>query len=271
MSETRTLEPRTQGDGVLTLESRDHVLLVGLNRPAKRNAFDLAMLHDLALAYTRCENDADTRCMLLFAHGDHFTAGLDLAEVAPAVLSGKDLFPGGGVDPFGVSGPRPSKPVVIAVQGWCLTVGVELLLASDIRLAATTARLGQMEVQRGIVPFGGGTWRWPAQVGWGNAMRWLLTGDALTADEALRIGLVEEVTEPERLFDRAFELAAHVALQAPLAVAAVLRNARLAGDRGPEAAAQAVMGEARNLMNTDDAAEGLSSFLERRKAVFSGR
>jgi enoyl-CoA hydratase len=271
MSFPDTTDPGTPTGHVLTMEVRDHVLLVGLNKPSRRNAFDLVMLRELAEAYTRCEHDPDLRCLLLFAHGEHFTGGLDLARVGPAIFAGVELFPRGVIDPLGISGARISKPVVIAVQGWCLTIGVELLLASDIRLAAKGTRFGQMEVQRGILPFGGGTWRWPAQVGWGNAMRWMLTGDATDADEALRIGLIQEVTEPERLFDRAFELAAGVAAQAPLAVQAILRNARLAEDLGPGASARAVVEEARALMTTEDATEGLRSFMERRRAVFTGK
>ena len=255
----------------LTLQRHGHVLAVGLNRPAKRNAFDLRMLRELALAFTACDEDPDLRCLLLHAHGDHFTAGLDLAQVGPAVAAGQALFPPDAVDPLGLTGRRMRKPVVCAVQGWCLTIGVELLLAADIRLAAQGTRLAQMEVQRGIMPFGGGTLRWPRVAGWGDAMRWLLTGDPFDAAEALRMGLVQEVVPPEGLFSRALEMAGRVAAQAPLAVQATLQSARLAVEQGEQAARGALMGQARGLFATEDAQEGVRSFLERRRAVFKGR
>ncbi len=255
----------------LTVEIRDHVVLVGLNRPTKMNAFSLQMLRELSEAYTAYEADPELRCLLLTAHGDHFTAGLDLAEVGPAVAKGAELFPPGGVDPLDLMDPRRTKPVVIAVHGWCLTIGVELCLACDIRLAATDTRFKQMEVQRGIMPFGGGTLRWPGVAGWGNAMRWLLTGDEFDAAEALRVGLVQEQVEGELLFERALWIAQRVAAQAPLAVQATRASAKLAVEQGHGPAKEALMGQARGLFGTADAHEGVMSFLQRRPAKFQGR
>jgi enoyl-CoA hydratase/carnithine racemase len=255
----------------LSVEARDHLLVVGLNRPGKRNAFDLTMLGELAQAYGLYERDPALRCLVLFAHGDHFTAGLDLAEVGPAVAAGAPLFPEGGIDPLDLADSRRSKPVVMAVQGFCLTIGVELLLAADIRLAAEGTRFRQMEVQRGILPFGGGTLRWPQVAGWGDAMRWLLTGDEFDAAEALRIGLVQEVVPREALLERALWIAGRVAAQAPLAVQAT-RAAALRGlEGGRRAGIEGLVDEARRLMDTQDAREGLRSFLERRPARFVGR
>ncbi len=255
----------------LTVRSEDRVMLIGLNRPAKRNAFSLQMLRELAEAFTAFEADDDLRCAVLHAHGEHFTAGLDLAEVGPAVAAGQPLFPEGTVDPMGMDGPARTKPLLCAVQGWCLTIGVELLLAADIRLAARGARLAQMEVRRGIMPFGGATLRLPQVAGWGNAMRYLLTGDEFSAEEALRMGVVQEVTEADELLPRAIAIAATVAAQAPLAVRETLRSARVAAERGPGAARAILMEQARGLMATEDAVEGLRSFLERRPARFEGR
>lgn len=256
---------------LLTLETRAHVLAVGLNRAHKMNAFNLAMLRELSEAFTAFEADPEARVLLLHAHGDHFTAGLDLADVGPAVASGAPLFPAGATDPLDVMEPRRRKPVVCAVHGTCLTIGVELLLAADIGLAASDTRLAQMEVQRGIMPFGGATLRMPRVAGWGNAMRWLLTGDRFDAREALRIGIVQEVVERDALLGRAWELAERVAAQAPLAVQAIRRSARLAMEQGTPAATEALLGQARGLFATADAAEGLASFLERRPASFRGR
>lgn len=265
MSETRTV----------TTETRGHVLLIGLDRPEKRNAFNLQMLRELADAYGALESTPELRCALLHARGEHFTAGLDLAEVGPAFASGRQsLFdpgaPGRGVDPLDLAEPRRTKPVVCAVQGYCFTIGVELLLASDIRLAARGTTLAQMEVCRGIMPFGGATLRFTQLAGWGNAMRYLLTGDRFDADEALRIGLVQEVVDPPALLDRALDLAQRVAEQAPLAVRQTRLASRLALEQGREAALKVLMDQARELMHTQDAREGLMSFVERRKAVFKG-
>ena len=254
----------------ITLETREHVLLIGLHRPDKRNAFDLAMLRQLGEAFTRFEEDPALRCAVLFGHGEHFPAGLDLAEVGPAVAAGQPLFPAGSVDPLGLGRAR-SKPLVLAVQGWCLTIGIELALAADIRLAAHDARFGQIEVKRGIFPFGGATLRMPEQLGWGDAMRWLLTGDIFDAAEALRIGLVQELCPPDRLLHRAAEIAATIARQAPLGVQATLRTAHAARTSGESAAIAPMMAELRTIMASDDAREGLQSFLERRDARFTGR
>jgi len=255
----------------ITTETREHVLLIGLDRADKRNAFDLAMLRELAQAFTHYEDTSELRCAVLFGHGEHFTAGLDLAEVGQAVARGEPLFPADAVDPLGLHGRARSKPLVIALQGWCLTIGIELALAGDIRVAARNTRFGQIEIKRGIFPFGGATLRMPQQLGWGNAMRYLLTGDTFDAAEALRIGLVQEVAEDGQHLERAAAIAATIARQAPLAVAATLRSARVAQTHGEAAALAPMMAEVRTVMASDDAREGLQSFVERRDARFTGR
>ena len=258
---------------VVTTELRGHVLLMGLNRTAKRNAFDEVMLDALAEAYGRLEDDPQAWVGVLFAHGDHFTAGLDLARVAGRIAEGKSRYASEtALDPWGLVGRKRSKPVVAATQGWCLTAGIELLLAADIRIAAAGSRFSQMEVKRGIYPFGGATIRLPLEAGWGNAMRWLLTGDEFDAAEALRIGLVQEVVEPGRQLERAMELAERIATQAaPLAVRATLVSARRAVTDGPQAAADRLVPGVAELFGSEDAAEGVRSFVERRPARFTGR
>ena len=159
----------------------------------------------------------------------------------------------------------------MAVQGWCLTIGIELLLAADIRLAAEGTRFGQIEVNRGIFPFGGATIRLPEIAGWGNAMRWLLTGDKFDAEEAYRLGLVQEIVPAEQLRDKAIEIARTVAKRAPLGVAATLRSSRTAQLHGTDAAVAELLVIARELMDSEDAVEGIRSFLERREGDFKGR
>jgi enoyl-CoA hydratase/carnithine racemase len=159
---------------------------------------------------------------------------------------------------------------VCAVQGICFTIGIELMLATDVRVAARDTRFGQIEVRRGIYPVGGATIRMPREIGWANAMRWLLTGDELTADEALRVGLIQEVVEPGRQLERAVELAERIAAQAPLGVRATLASSRLALDDEAEAA-ERLLPDLAPILGSDDAREGLQSFLERRPARFTGR
>jgi enoyl-CoA hydratase len=252
-------------------ERDGRIFHIVLDRADKMNAFDLRMLRELAEAVTAYESDESLWCAVLYANGEHFTAGLDLAEVGPAVRDGAPLFPEGSVDVLSLREPRRKKPLVLAAQGWCLTIGIELMLAADIRLAAEGTRFGQIEINRGIFPFGGATIRLPEIAGWGNAMRWLLTGDRFDAEEALRIGLVQEVVPADKLRDKAIDIARTVAKRAPLGVWATLRSSRTAQLQGTDAAVAELLVIARELMDTEDAAEGIRSFLERREGDFKGR
>lgn len=257
----------------VTLERQGHLLLMGLRRPDKLNVFDTAMLHQLAAAYTLLEDDDELWCGVLYAHGNLFTAGLDLADVAPRIAAGTMTMPQGSVDPWGMTGRPRTKPVLAAVQGKCLTLGIELLLAADIRVAARNATFAQIEIQRGIFPFGGATLRFPQVSGWGNAMRYLLTGDEFDAAEAHRIGLVQEVVNTGDELNRAVELAQHVMATAPQGVRATLISARQAVEGGAHftQARDALVPEVTRLFNTADAQEGVRSFFERRPAVFTGK
>jgi enoyl-CoA hydratase/carnithine racemase len=255
----------------ITSERRGTVALIGLNRPEKKNAFDLEMLRALAAAVTAFDADQEARCAVIFSHGADFTAGLDLMSVAPVMMRGEHIFADDTIDPWGTHGRPCGKPIVIAVRGLCLTLGIELLLNCDVCVAASDTRFAQIEIKRGLFPFGGGTVRWVERLGWGNAMRWLLTADELGADEALRLGLVQEVVDPDRALPRAIEIAERIAAQAPLGVAATLRSARTAICEGPQAAFDQLLPELRTLMTSEDAQEGLASFVERRTASFKGR
>jgi len=258
-------------EGKVTRERHGHVLLIGLERAAKRNAFDRAMLADLGQAYGELERDDDLRCGVLFAHGDHFTAGLELTQFIDRLGQGVQDVAEGALDPLGITGPRLSKPVVCALQGICLTIGIELMLAADIRVAAANTRFAQIEIKRGIYPIGGATIRFVREAGWGNAMRYLLTGDEFGAQEALRIGLVQEVVEPGQQLARAEVIAQTIARQAPLGVRATLKAARLALTAGEEEAMRQLAPSLAPLLQSEDAQEGIRSFIERRAANFKGR
>ncbi|MEN2739114.1 crotonase/enoyl-CoA hydratase family protein [Microbacterium sp. X-17] len=253
-------------------ERRGHVLLIGLNRPDKRNAADYELLNALAEAYGELDRDPGLRAGVVHAIGDHFTGGLDLADVGPRIgPEGLSFVGDTGVDPWGVSGPRVSKPVVVAVQGTCLTLGIELILAADVTVAARSTTFAQIEVARGILPFGGATIRFPRAAGWGNAMRYILTGDPFGADEAYRMGLVQEVVDDGAQLGAALAIAERIAAQAPLAVQATLANAVTAVRDGDAAAEAALQPALVRLAGSEDSRIGMQAFLTRTTAEFVGR
>ena len=179
---------------LVLVSTNGHIRHLQLNRAEKMNAANRQLLAELSLAYADADADAAVRVVVVSAVGPHFTAGLDLADVlGTATESGLNLTPTGGIDPWGITTAPISKPVVVAVHGTCLTLGVELILASELAVADETTVFGQLEVTRGIMPFGGATTRFSQRVGWANASRYLLSGETFTAAEAHRIGLVNEV------------------------------------------------------------------------------
>ena len=256
----------------IAVERRGRLLLIGLNRTAKRNAFDPPMFHELARALGELEADAELWCGVVFAHGDHFTGGIDLAQFAALFAGDGDPFAlgEGEIDPFGLRN-HLTKPLVMAVHGITFTIGIEMLLASDIRIAAANTRFAQLEVARGLYPLGGATFRLVREAGWGNAMRYLLTGDEFGAEEALRMGLVQEVVETGQQLARAISIAERIAAQAPLGVRATLRSARMAIIDGEAAAAAHARDDMAAVLTSEDFREGVKSFKERRAARFAGR
>jgi acyl-CoA synthetase (AMP-forming)/AMP-acid ligase II/enoyl-CoA hydratase/carnithine racemase len=255
----------------VTLEKCGSLLLIGLDRPNKLNAFDIDMFRGLSQAITEMDQDGDIRCGVLFANGPAFTAGLDLASALPVFAQGQEFLAQGNIDPWAITErPVRRKPLVLALHGRCFTLGIELALASDIVVAADTTRFCQMEVSRGIIPFGGATIRLPAIAGWSNAMRYLLTGDEFDAQEGLRLGLVQEVVPADQLLTRAIEIAKRIAAQAPLAVQATIASARLSQQEGFEEAAKALLPTIQGLSKTSDCQEGVKAFFEKRAPNFTG-
>ena len=249
-------------------EITGHVLLIELNRNEKMNAFTFQMLQELAKAFTLLEDDKNLRCGFLHSKGDHFTTGLDLDDVAKHVAKGATLFGDTVVDPVQLMGRKRTKPVVVAVQGYALTIAIELVLANDICIAAKGTTFGQIEIKRGIFPFGGATIRFAQRCGWGNAMRYLLTGDTFNEEEALRIGLIQEIADNP--FETGLVIAKTIAKQAPLGVQATIVNATKTFEEGFEAAKADLMPILHKLMQSQDAQEGIQSFVERRDAKFTG-
>jgi enoyl-CoA hydratase/carnithine racemase len=253
------------------IENRGPVLTIGINRPEKANAIDADILAELSNAYATLSDEAALRVGVLYGVGAHFTGGLDLASVGPRLAAGDDsLLPENGRDPWGMYRAHTTKPIVCAVHGRCFTAGLELVLNSDVCVAAEDTAFGQQEVSRGIVALGGATVRLPQRAGWGNAMRYLLTGDQFGASEALRLGLIQEVVSTGSQLKRALEIAGRIADQAPLAVQATLAEAKAAIDAPACDAAARLRKVAPALMTTADAREGVAAMVERRTPVFAG-
>ncbi len=259
-------------DDYLVIEQKQHCLLMIFNRAKKYNAFSPEMYHQLARAYYQIQNDDSIRCGLLIADGEHFTAGLELEKWAAIFASGKaPQLADNEIDPFGVQGERLTKPIVIAVQGICFTVGLELLLNTDIRLATADARFAQIEVKRGIFPCGGATARLQQQIGWGNAQRYLMTGDEFSGSDAFRMGLVQQIETLDELHEAAWEIVKKIMKAAPLGVQASLQSSRIAHLQSENAALGQLFEALGPVAQSEDAKEGVMSFLERRDAVFKGR
>lgn len=250
----------------------DHVLEIRVNRADKMNALSPQMYEELSLALGALDRDPALRVGLIHAEGKHFSGGIELDKWFPVIASGKKPpIPEGGLDPMVMSGPRCSKPLVMAVQGYCYTWGVELMLCTEVRIAADDTKFAMLEVARGLYPFGGATIRLPKQMGWSNAQRYLLTGESWTAAEAYRTGLVQEVVPPGQQLAKAREIAQKIAAAAPMGVRAVLKNSRLAELEGEDAARSRIFEDMPAIIKSADAQEGIKSFIERRAAKFTGK
>mgnify|MGYP001824262819 CR=1 FL=1 len=259
-------------EGGITVEQRGHLWLIGIDRPEKRNGLTPKMWDELREAYTRLDEDEELRVGILFGHGEHFTAGLDLPKWHDRMKESGGATRGSSrVDPVGLQGRWCSKPVVVAVRGITFTAGIEYMLGADIVVAADDCRFSQLEPKRGIMATGGATIRFVERGGWGNAMYHLLVVDEFGAQEALRCGLVQEVVPAGSELDRALELADKICALAPLAIRATKASARLYSLQGQGAAVAEFQAVQRELANSEDAAEGVASFSERREPVFKGR
>lgn len=257
---------------LISVQRREYILLIGLNRPDKLNAFTPEMIRELAAAYTLLDQDKSLRCGVLWATGKDFTAGLDMPAIARHVPKAifQPFIPRGMIDPWGVSTAPCRKPLVCAINGRCYTLGIELLLNCQITVAADDASFSQYEVSRGLFPFGGGTVRWPLAVGSNNAYRYLLTGDWLDASEARRLGLVQEIAPAGSELDVAIALAEKIAAQAPLGVQAVLSSTRLMQARGTQPALARLKWQILRLFLSKDAKRGIAAFKNRTSARFEG-
>ena len=257
---------------MIKIEKDGAILKIVMARPEKYNALTVDMYHQIALAYGELDRDPALRVGLFYAQGEHFTSGLELTDWQETFSAGKlPAIPEGALDPFGLSGPKLSKPMIMAVQGYCYTCGVEMMLNTDIRVAASNTRFAQLEVQRGLYACGGATIRLQRELGWANAQRYLLTGDEWSAQEAYRMGMIQELCEPGKQYEKAMEIAKRVAEAAPLGVQGSLKSSQIARDQGEQAAIGRLFKDLQPVMASEDIKEGIQSFLERRPAKFKGR
>jgi enoyl-CoA hydratase len=256
-----------------TVERRGQVVLIGINRPDVYNRFDPETTHALAVAFTGYEHDDSLRCAILFGHGDNFSRGVDVdahkaAIGAPPAADADSLVSYTGTNPK----KRLTKPFIVVTHGDTWNAAHELHLAADIRICAADVRFGQDENTHGRFPGGGSTVRFVREAGWGNAMRYMLTGDHWGAQEAYRMGEVQEIA-PNRDagIEAAVRIANKVAACGPLGIKATLESAHLAIDAG-EPVAFAAMGKAYNaLYSTRDFQEGRDAEAQNRPPAYIGK
>ena len=266
----------------LIYEKRDGVAIVRFNRPDRRNALSPQLMVLLADAWKDFRDDDSLRVAILTGEGDKaFCAGGDLNLLMPLFTGARQpedewdrrLMENVG-DTMATALLRPFelyKPIVAAINGFALAGGSEILQSTDIRVASSNASFGLSEVQRGLVPGGGSMVRLPRQIPYCKAMEILLLGDRMSAEEAHRIGFVNEVVEPERLMPRALEIAERLAKNAPLALRKI-KEAVIRTNGMPLEQAYEIEHEcAAVVMTSQDAREGPKAFMEKREPVFTGR
>jgi len=254
----------------ILLEKRAPLAVLTLNRPHVLNAVNTATLKELVIALEDCALDRTIRVVLLTGAGSRaFAAGADITELTQLGQADGREFAQRGQALFRQL-EKLGKPVIACINGYALGGGCELAMACTLRMASDTARLGQPEVKLGIIPGYGGTQRLPRLVGRGAALKLLLTGELITAQEALRIGLVDEVVPAGELMACAEILGREIAANAPVDIEMVLA----AVDAGIDLPLDAALAEEAKRFGaccaTDDKDEGTQAFLAKRPAVWTG-
>ena len=272
-AETRLSDVPVSSNVRATVERRGQIVLIGINRPDFYNRFDPETSHALALAFTGYERDDSLRCSVLFGHGDNFSRGIDVdahkaAIGAAPVADASDLVSYTGTNPK----KRLTKPFIAVTHGDTWNAAHELHLAADIRICSADVRFGQDENTHGRFPGGGSTVRFVREAGWGNAMRYMLTGDHWSAEEAYRMGEVQQIApNKDAALEAAIRIANKVAACGPLGIKATLASAHLAIDSG-EVEAFAQMGKQYNaLYSTRDYQEGRDAEAQNRPPIYVGR
>jgi enoyl-CoA hydratase len=258
-------------------EADGPILVVTINRPEKKNAANAEVLCRLYDAWVRLDTDDDLRVAVLTGRGDTFCAGMDLAEIGrlrAGIVDNEwlqrfrdepEVILGGWLKTY-----RPTKPVILAAEGYARAGGTEILQGTDIRVAGESAVFGVTEVQRGLFPMAGSAVRLRRQVGYAIAAEMLLSGEDITARRAHELGLVNHVVPDGQALTKAREIADRIARNGPLAVRAILATLRDTEGLPEPAAFEIEMGHGRAVMSSNDAAEGPRAFLEKRPPVFTG-
>jgi enoyl-CoA hydratase len=259
----------------LLFERREHIALVTLNRPAKRNALSSEMLVGMYDAWREIESNPDIRVAIVTGAGGNFCSGADLKAMAAGHPDNEYT------KRFAADGDLhwkallrhyiPLKPMIAAVEGYAVAGGTEILQAFDIRVAAETATFGVAEVRRGLFPLGGSTVRLSRQIPYTVAAELLLTGRMVPAEEALRVGLIGHVVPEGQAVDTAFEIAEQIAANGPVAVQAVLKSMRATREMPEKVGLAYELEIGQPVFATEDAIEGPTAFAEKRPANFKGR
>ena len=264
----------TPPDSVL-YEVEDHICTITLNRPARRNALNVTAYAQLEAAFRRAVNDPSARCVIVTGTDPAFCSGDDVREI----MTGADSFAARTTGPVIRYRPTPAamaalecdKPVIAAINGPAMGWGMELATYADIRIASDRASFAELFIKRGLVCDVGGFYRLPAIVGPARAAELLFTGDVISAEEALKIGLVRDVVPHAELMSHARALAARIACNPPLALRYMKAGLQKAAYGDPHELGGWAIEIIRRLMDTDDHREGVASFLEKRAPHFTGR
>jgi enoyl-CoA hydratase len=256
----------------VTVERRGQIVLIGINRPSIQNRVDPEAYLGLAKAYYQYEHDASLRAAVLFGHGDNFSRGIDVDAFQVLAASGRPLLSDAEtIDPLSKT-KSLSKPLVVVVHGDTWNMGHELHLVADIRIAAADTRFGQDENTHGRFPGGGSTVRFVREAGWANAMRYMLTGDHWSAEEALRMGVVQMVAPTaDAALEAGVETATKIAACGPLGIKATLASAHLAIDSSETEALSKLEPQYRALYGSEDFKEGRKAEAEGRPPVYQGQ
>ncbi|UCC74868.1 MAG: enoyl-CoA hydratase/isomerase family protein [Gemmatimonadota bacterium] len=255
---------------VVLIEKKGNIATIMVNRPDKLNALNAEVRVGVAMALEQLRQDDDVRVAIITGAGDKaFIAGADIAEFeGKSGVEGYHYIQTGDVYS---AVERFPKPTIAMINGFCLGGGCEVALACDIRIASDKAKLGQPEINLGLIPGGGGTQRLPRLVGQGHAMRLIYTGDAIDAASAEKIGLVDEVVPQDELKGRVMELATKIAEKSPAALQATKESIRAAWQMPLDQGLRFEKAWFGLLFSTQDMHEGVSAFLEKRKPEFRGR
>ncbi|WP_081977421.1 crotonase/enoyl-CoA hydratase family protein [Dickeya undicola] len=261
-----------ESNTTLSIERRGQVALLGLNRPSIQNRIDPETFQALARAIYDYDHDPSLRVAILFGHGENFSRGIDVDAYKSVINNGSPLA---GlqrvINPLNYGQVQRSKPLIVAVHGDTWNMAHELFLSADIRIAAANTNFGQDENAHGRFPGGGSTVRFVREAGWGNAMRFMLTGDHWRAEDAYRMGILQEIAEtPQAMMDRAIAIANKVASCGPLGVQATLASAHQAIDSGEAIAFSKLGAQYSALYRTKDFIEGMAAQAEGRTPIFHG-